>query len=115
MSIYVSTSLDAGRWRREPGPAQMLRSLLKAVLPLPTPDFELRYEAVFEWMLEIDEATGVVQREIGLDEAGTPIVVAPFRENVGFWTNASEPVEWQSMVRIRAAEFESKWARFHAP
>ncbi len=114
MFTYVSTSLDAGRWRRGAGPTRMLRSLLEDVLPLPNPDFETRYEAVFEWLLEIDEATGLVQREIGLDESGEPIVIAPYRENIGFWTNAGEPLDWHGMVRLRAAEFETKWSRFHA-
>lgn len=111
---FVKTSLDAGRWRRTAGAPQVLRSILKAVMPVQNPDFEARYDSVIEWLLEIDESSGRVTREIGLDETGAPIVVAPYRENVGYWTSADEALEWRGMIRVRPQEFETLWGRFHA-
>ena len=111
MKVYLSTSLDAGGWRREAGPGGVLRSVLEAVLPLGNPDFEARYDSVVRWLLEVDEQTGRVLREVGLDELAVPIAIAPLRENIGFWTRSKEPLQWQGMLRIRESVFEAEWER----
>ena len=109
---YVSTSLDAGRWRRESDQRQVLRSVLEAVLPLRNPDFEERFDDVCRWLLEVDGATGLVSREVGLDADDRPIVAAPMGENVGFWAGTSDPLDWRGMVRVEAVVFDAAWGRF---
>jgi hypothetical protein len=109
---YVTTSLDAGRWRRETDQRQVLRSVLEAVLPLRNPEFEERFDDVCRWLLEVDGATGLVSRELGLDADDRPIVAAPLGENVGFWAGTNDPLDWRGMVRVDAALFESAWGRF---
>ncbi len=114
MNTYLSTSLDAGRWRRESGTPQVLRSVLEAVMPLRNPDFEARYDDVCTWLLELENETGVVLREVGLDAQSQPIVVAPFGRNEGYWTNSTEPLAWHAMVRVDRTVFEAAWQRFQS-
>jgi len=111
MKVYLSTSLDAGGFRREAGPGGVLRSVLEVALPLGNPDFEAKYDSIVRWLLEVDEESGLVLREVGLDELAVPIAMAPLRDNIGFWTRSEEPLEWQGMLRIRGSVFEAAWER----
>ena len=86
--------------------------MLEAVLPLRNPDFEERFDEVCRWLLEVDGATGLVSREIGLDAHDRPIVAAPMGENVGFWAGTIDPLDWRGMVRVEAAVFDAAWGRF---
>ncbi len=113
MSAYVRTTLEAGPWRRDAGPQSTLREIRASALALANPDFELEFETVTHWLLEVDEATDRVTREIGLDDRDLPVTIAPHAQNAGFWMPGHERLEWRGMIRIDPARFEAAWERFH--
>jgi hypothetical protein len=57
------------------------------ILPMANPDVDRRIDDVKTWLVECDLATGVPEREIGLDAGGKVIVKMPNRRNYGYWTD----------------------------
>jgi hypothetical protein len=72
----------SGSWRT---PTQLARVLFR-IFPQANPDFESSYARVSYWWLEIDEKDQV-QREIGFDGDHLPVVLAPFGDNFGIFTD----------------------------
>jgi hypothetical protein len=63
--------------------------VISAVIPKANPDFENKFNLVKKWIIEVDNETGIPQREIGMDENGRIIVKMPFKKNYGFWTDSN--------------------------
>jgi hypothetical protein len=57
-----------------------------AVVPHANPDFEVVYQRVTHWWLEVNDA-GEVTREVGFDVADRPIAAAPLGDNHGIFTD----------------------------
>lgn len=80
-------------------------------IPKANPDFENLIDDVSEWQLEIDGETGLPDREIGLDVNGQVILIMPWRENYGFWTDNNITVDYFKehfkVTEITSEEFEN--------
>ena len=61
--------------------------LLSTVLPKANPDFDHKIAGVRYWLVELDFATGIPQREIGLDKNAQVLLKMPFEDNYGYWTD----------------------------
>ena len=73
------------------------------------PDFDDLYPQVAWWMLEFDEETRIINREIGLNKESEPMVMAPWGYNFGLWIDSAvalDDIEYEESTEI---EFEMKW------
>ena len=61
--------------------------IVSAVIPKANPDFEDKIDFVETWIVELDDETGIPEREIGMDKDGRIIVKMPFKNNYGYWTD----------------------------
>jgi hypothetical protein len=87
--------------------SRFLRFLLFRIFPQANPDFENSYARVLYWWLEIDE-NDQVQREIGFDSNQRPVVLAPFGDNFGIFTDLNGfPNPTGS--EIDSIVFENEW------
>ena len=79
-------------------------------VPRANPDAEKLYPLVKEWALELSD-DGWPQREVGLNDAGVPLLVLPNDRNTGFWTDMARQQFRQEELRpISAEEFERLWS-----
>ncbi len=109
MSIIATTLGTDEPEHREP--AGLLERFVRKIVPAANPDFESRYYAVRLWWIELDDV-GVPQREIGLDSSGRPIVIGPFQENFGFWTDSSMTFSSSEWELVSPSEFDARWRSF---
>ena len=61
--------------------------ILGTIIPKANPDFENKIKHVETWIVELDNETGIPEREIGMDKSGRIIVKMPFKNNYGYWTD----------------------------
>jgi hypothetical protein len=87
---------------------EFVAKILRRLVPLANPDFDLAYQSVTLWWLEIDE-DGQVRREIGFDAGQRPIAIAPFRENFGVFTDIAGHPEQLGPEQDPSA-FEAAWS-----
>lgn len=109
---YIVTDLATGPYEPELKGQRIARRVLSAVLPQANPDFEGLYNDVRTWWIEVDEGSGLPEREIGLNAEGRPVVAAPFRENLGFWTDSDMFFQPKDYRCIESCAFEAKWKEF---
>ena len=88
---------------------KIMEKFILRILPNSNPDFENSYQGVREWWFEID-SNGVVVREIGLDKTGTPVVVGPWGDNIGVFTDAGHP-PLHLIDNLDKSDFEDAWSR----
>jgi len=60
---------------------------LTKVIPMANPDFEDKIDNVKYWLLELEIETGIPQKEVGIDASDKVIMVMPFKNNYGYWTD----------------------------
>ena len=108
---FIATTLGTQLLAKQQ-PAPLLERLLLAVIPAANPDLESRYHLVSLWWIEIN-GNGIPQREIGFDGKGVPVVVGPFEENTGFWTDSSMSFVGDEHDPVPGADFEGQWDHFH--
>jgi hypothetical protein len=101
---------NCGPWPAETGWLRWVARVLRVVIPQANPDFEGRYEHVTNWWLEVDDS-GLVQREIGFDPTGDPLVAAPLGKNLGVFTDSDGAPEPLGEL-IEPGEFERMWSEF---
>lgn len=77
------------------------------MLPKANPDFDTAYERVLYWWLEIDDSNQV-QREIGFDQSGQAAAIAPWRDNMGIFTDHADAPDHTGPA-VDPAEFEATW------
>jgi hypothetical protein len=107
---YYMKSWLGGRYR--PSRIQSwLESLLVRILPSGNPDFQSQLDSVHHWWLEVDDNWGV-QREIGFDDRGEPMVAAPLGENLGVFTDDDGGVELPVDGSVDPQAFERAWREF---
>jgi hypothetical protein len=103
--------IDVGSWPESDLPTwqSRLESVLRRVLPSSSPDLEHFYSQAAHWWLEIDDA-GLPVREIGFHDDGTPIVIGPVGDNIGFLIDSSDDWSHSTEDSDEAAEgFERAW------
>ena len=91
--------------------------LLRRILPAANPDFEDLFEEVITWYVEYDIVSKYTNREVGLGEDGTTLTIAPYRNNMGLWTdedlNLDDYKQRLQATPITAAQFEEKWQSYY--
>lgn len=70
-----------------------LTKILTTIIPKANPDFDDKIQNVRQWILEVDEDEGTPEREIGLDDKGNVMMIMPWKDNYGFWTDSSVQVD----------------------
>ena len=92
--------------------------ILTKIIPKANPDFDGKIQDVRQWMLEVDDGEGTPAREIGLDDKGNVMMIMPWKDNYGFWTDSSVQVDDLAKSRDMTfgdkEEFERLWAEFGA-
>ena len=85
---------------------------LSLFLPMANSDYEHLIDDVQEWKIEYDNTENCAWREIGFDKNGKVIMVMPFHNNYGYWTDNNltlEDFKKFEYIEISATEFESEW------
>ena len=70
-----------------------LKNVLTAIIPKSNPDFDDKIQDVQQWILEVDDEEGTPQREIALDGQGNVVMIMPWKNNHGFFTDSNVRVE----------------------
>lgn len=67
-------------------------------------------------VIEFDEG-GIPEREIGLDKDGTVVMIMPWKDNYGYWTdsnfNLKDFIIGFNFSEIENEDFEQKWSHFN--
>lgn len=111
---YIVTELGAGHGKPETSLNAVIRRILELFIPKANPDFNHLYAFVRSWHIEVNEQTGVPEREIGFDGEGKPIVAGPVDKNMGFWTDSDMTFDIAQHTQISAEQFETEWNKFLA-
>ncbi|WP_299126389.1 hypothetical protein [uncultured Winogradskyella sp.] len=90
--------------------------ILSSIVPKGNPDFEDKIDLVETWIVELDNETGIPEREIGMDKNGRVIIKMPFNDNYGYWTDNNLKLEdFKSHFdtsEIGRDTFENYWSLF---
>lgn len=90
--------------------------ILTKIIPKANPDFDDKIDEVKYWLVACDNATGIPQREIGLDKEGRVILKMPFKDNYGYWTDnnllLNDFKEHFKVSEISKYSFEKNWELF---
>jgi hypothetical protein len=109
---YIETTKAAGPWHPEKLWQKICRKILITILPRANPNFDDKYRDVRVWWLEIDDKDSKPNREIGFGSDGKPIVIGPYGNNYGFWTDSDESVDVAWGSPVEAERFNQAWDRF---
>lgn len=90
--------------------------IVSLVIPKANPDFEKKIDKVETWLVELDNESGIPEREIGMDKDGRIIVKMPFKNNYGYWTENNlilpDFKEHFDTTEIGQDSFENYWNLF---
>jgi len=90
--------------------------VLTTIIPKANPDFEDKLQDVDEWLIEIDKEAEIANREIGINNKGQTIMIMPFGDNYGYWTdNNLKPTDFVELFHattISENEFTERWGKF---
>ena len=115
--IYLKFDTPASRFSEPNAHQSCWIRLLRCTLPVANPDFEDLFEEVSYWYVEYDLTGKYTNREVGLGEDGSPLTIAPYRDNLGFWTdedlNLDDYKHRLQATAITAAQFEEKWQSYY--
>jgi hypothetical protein len=90
-----------------------VEAVVRAVIPAANPDFDKLFPSVTLWWIEID-TQGIPQREIGFNSSGEPIVIAPFGENFGYWTDSPMSFAVSEHEAVSSQAFQTMWSQFES-
>ena len=89
--------------------------LLGLIFPKANPDFDRVLAKVHDYLIEFDD-NGIPNREIGLDNFGKVLFIAPWKRNRGFWVDEDLIlIDFQksfNLVNISKDQFESYWESY---
>jgi hypothetical protein len=92
---------------------RLVKNLAERVIPKANPQFERALDHVRYWLIECDAASGIPQREIGLDAREAVIVRMPLNEDYGYWTDNNLMLEDFKRIfevtEITHEYFERQW------
>ena len=93
----------------------ILSKFLLTVIPKANPDFENQIQNINIWLIEFDE-DGIPEREIGLDKDGKTVMIMPWKDNYGYWTdnnfNLQDFENGFNCSEIEKDYFENEWIAF---
>lgn len=85
-------------------------------IPKANPEYDEIICDVAEWQLEIDPTDNLPTREIGKDINGKIILIMPWRDNYGYWTDNNITIDYFKdhfkATNIDKSEFEMNWDAF---
>jgi hypothetical protein len=85
-------------------------------IPKGNPEYDEIIGDVAEWQLEIDTSDNLPNRELGKDINGNIILIMPWRDNYGYWTDNNITIDYFQdhfkATNIDKAEFEKNWDTF---
>jgi hypothetical protein len=122
--IYLKFNDDKARRNSDDKPKTWLTrtleksvvKILTTIIPKANPDFEDKLQDVKEWLIEIDEEAEIANREIGINNEGQTIMIMPFGDNHGYWTdNNLKPTDFIELFQattINRKEFTDRWDKF---
>lgn len=91
-------------------------SVLTKVIPMANPDFDDKIKNVKYWLVELESETGIPQREIGINAADNVIMIMPYKNNYGYWTDnnllLNDFKEHFNTSEINKESFEQHWEVF---
>lgn len=97
------------RWRK-------IINLILFFIPKANPEYDELIEDVTEWQLEIDPIDKLPKREIGKDINGNVILILPWRNNYGFWTDEDITIDYFrdhfKAENIDKNTFDKNWNSF---
>lgn len=93
----------------------LLGKFLSTIIPKANPDFENEIDKINTWLIEFYEE-GIPKREIGLDKDGKVVMIMPWKDNYGYWTdnnlNLTDFMNSFTYSEIENEYFEHRWNNF---
>ena len=112
---YTYIAFDVEPDHSEKKPSIWHKLLLKFV-PEANPDFEDKISLVRTWLAEVDNSSLLPEREIGIGDNGDVLMIMPWRNNYGYWTDNNlklNDVHTHFDVKtITEDSFKEQWERF---
>jgi hypothetical protein len=91
---------------------------IETIVPVANPDFGKKIGTVVSWLIEFEGDSYFPNREIGLNVSEKPIMIMPWQNNYGYWTdNNLEMEDFKSnfhAIDITREEFEKQWKLFES-
>jgi hypothetical protein len=90
----------------------VLDKILASFVPKSNPDFGTKYDSVSLWYIEYDNQNDYTNREIGLNENDEIIIIGPYNDNLGFWTDEDLTLQdYQKFnpANISKSDFDALW------
>lgn len=95
----------------------LLWEFLSTIFPKANPDFENQIQNINIWLIEFD-VNGIPEREIGLDKDEKVVMIMPWKDNYGYWTdtnfNLKDFKNGFNYLQIAEAYFENAWNQFES-
>ena len=112
---FTDTPLTTEAKKKNNRKAKILKTIL-FFIPKGNPDYDEIICDVTEWQLEIDPTDNLPTREIGKDINGRIILIMPWRDNYGYWTDNNITIDYFKdhfkAKNIDKAEFDKNWDTF---
>lgn len=93
----------------------ILGKFLSLLIPKANPDFENNLSLISLWYIEFDDVHNFTNREIGFDKDNNILEVAPYKKNLGIWTDSNLTLQdfnkW-NIEEISSEIFEDAWKKF---
>lgn len=103
--------------KRKNNIASTIFSIIFFFIPKANPDLEDRIDRVTEWQLEIDPIDNLPIREIGKGSNNKIVLIMPWRDNCGYWTDNTgmkleDFISHYKAINMDKTEFEKNWESF---
>jgi len=93
----------------------LLEKIARKIIPLANPDFEAKILETNIWLIEFDNEN-IPVREIGINNLNEPIMIMPYKNNYGFWTDNNLKLQdfknGFEFYEIDGDAFENNWKKF---
>ena len=93
-----------------------LEKILVKISNAANPDFDNQIHKTDNWLIEFDEF-GIPEREIGLDKDGKTVMIMPWKDNYGYFTDNNFKLQdfknGFSYSEIERDYFEQEWKQFN--
>ena len=93
----------------------LLEKFLSTIIPKANPDFDNQIQTTNIWLIEFNEG-GIPEREIGLNNDVKTIMIMPWKDNYGYWTDNNfhlqDFMNGFKYGNIENEYFEQRWNQF---
>ena len=102
--------------RKKNNLADRIVKTLLFFIPEANPEYNELIEDVAEWQIEIDPSNNLPTREIGKDFNDEVILIMPYRDNYGYWTDNNITLDYFKnhfeATNLDKEEFDRNWDAF---